>query len=388
MAPDKDIVAYLKKSGASKGEMSALDKIINGSNSFSAELNVSSIAQQKKEEEEKKAAYEKKVASLGEYQVLLSKITGGALPDSGIDYIIDIFPPGTWAKDIESDIPAIDEYYVWDANVLEKMIISIKLNEKGLLIGFPGCGKTTAVKQLAAWRRQPYTRFNGKGGIEPASFLGYAWADFEKVMENGIEKIVQVMKFKEGLMPQAVRLGYLVTIDEVFKLTPDINMALQSLYEKDGFLMLDDKPGTIEDKHVRPDSKFTMFCTDNTAGTGDNMDLFAAGQLQDTSTLDRFGITIRVDYLDPGEEVSMLHRKHPKVDRGDIARAVKLAGLVRRSYEDGDLPVTLSPRGLDTICGVMDLTLTFQAAVNMVFIAKLSEDGHKNLAQEQLSTVV
>lgn len=383
-----DLVDFLKKSGASAGETSALDKIINGSADFTAEVKQQTQADQKAAEEAAKKAYEAKLTSLKPNEKLLSQITGGPLPKSGIDHILITFPDGTFPKEFEVDIPEVDPFYVWDADVLEKMILCIKLQEKGLLVGFPGCGKTTAVKQLAAHRRQPYARFNGKGGIEPASFLGYSWADYEKVMENGQEKIVQVMKFKEGLMPQAVRNGYLVTIDEVFKLTPDINMALQSLYEKGGFLMLDDKPGTIEEKHVKPHPHFTMFCTDNTAGTGDNLELFGASQLQDTSTLDRFGITIRVDYLSVKDETDMLHRQYPGTDRRKVQKAVKFAGLVRRSFQDSEMPVTLSPRGLGTICGIMECNLPLREAINMVFVAKLSEDGHKSLAQEQLRTVM
>lgn len=387
----------LKVLGANTAQASALEKVLGANKGFTnqvaeppkskEDLEAAKAKQMAKLEEEKKAAEEKR-KSLETNQFFLSDMTHGALPSSGIDHILTRYPEGTWDKEHEVNIPEVDPFYVWDAEVLEMMVISLYTGEKALLQGLPGTGKTSAVRQLAAWIRQPFARFNGKGGIEPASFLGYAWAGTQKVVENGVERYVEVMEFKEGLMPQAVRDGYLTVIDEVMKLSPDVQMALQSLYERDGFLMLDDKPGTIADKHVHPRKEFALFVTDNTLGTGDNMDLFASSQMQDTSTLDRLTATIVVNYMEEKSEVDMLKRKFDHMDTKDLSAIVKFANLVRESYRVSDMPVTLSPRGLEAICRFAGCGVSLETAIRMAFGNKLASDSHKQLCREQLNTVM
>lgn len=370
------------KPAVSPGALSALEKAIAHGSDLSASL------------EKKVASLEtpKKVSPAAVHKApegffFLSEMTDGRLPRSGKDHLFPRYPEDHWAEEFRGDIPEVDPFYCWDADVAEALYVALKRNEKALLHGLPGTGKTTAVHQLAAWIRQPYAKFGGKSTIEPSAFLGQSWATHEIVMEAGVEKVVPTMVFKEGLLPPAVRNGYMTTIDEFCKLSPDVQMACQSLYEKGGHLMLDEKPGTIAEKKVHPAPEFRLFVTDNTLGLGDNMHMFAASQVQDTSTLDRFTITIPVNYMNQNAEVEMLSRRYPKLDKLILAKIVKFAGLVRHSYKVSDLPVTLSPRGLCTICEILDEGLSLETATNLAYTNKLSEDTHRQLVSEQLRTV-
>lgn len=315
----------------------------------------------------------------------LSDMTDGRLPRSGKDHLFPRYPEDHWKPEFRHDIPEVDPFYFWDADVAEGLWLAYVMNEKCMLHGFPGTGKTTAVHQLAAWVRQPYAKFGGKGGIEPASFLGQLQAIARiQELKDGTEVMAQEMVWKDGLMPPAVREGYLTTIDEFCKIGPDVQMAMQSLYEKGGHLMLDDKPGTISEKRIDPHPEFRMMVTDNTLGLGDNLHLFASSEMQDTSTLDRFTVVIPVDYMQKSEECALLSRKYPKVNGSDVFKIVTFANMVRESYKVTDLPVTLSQRGLSAMCDIMERGLSLETAVQFTFINKLAEDTHKNLAKEQL----
>lgn len=335
----------------------------------------------KKKEDEKKRLrelkdmeHQKLLDSLTKDQILFSQITGGKLPLSGIDYKIDRYPDNHWDKEYHVDIPEIDDTYVWSPELLEMLILSHKLNKKSLLTGMPGTGKSTAVKQFAAIKRQPYMRFNGKDGVEPSSFLGYPWATKEG------------MEWKDGLLPIGVKEGYLVTIDEVFKLPAGINMAMQNLYEQDGTLLLDDKPGEIKDKLCIPRNEFRMFLTDNAKGTGDNFSKYAATQIADTSTLDRFALTMEVDYLKVDQEVKLLLSKTGGKHKENITKLVKFAGLVRNGYRGDDLAVTLSPRGLFSIVELMMEGIPIAHAIKLCFSNKIADDSETAAIREMLST--
>lgn len=306
----------------------------------------------------------------------LSDLTNGRLPESGIDHTIQAYPEDYFSTDMRGDIPDVMLEYYWDADVLEAIYLAYFLDEKILITGLPGTGKTTGIQQFAAHVQQPYMRFNGKDGIEQSSFLGYPWAT-----SSGME-------WKDGLLPQGCKSGYLVCIDEVFKIPAGIQMAMQNLYEKGGTLMLDDKPGEYHEKLVVPAPEFRLMLTDNVRGTGDNFEKFASTQMQDTSTLDRFGITIEQDYLPPGDEVKMLANMYPTQTNTDINQLVKLAGLVRSGYKSGEIALTLSPRGLMASLYMMsEGGVPLTSAIQLAFTNKLADENEIQAVQQFFSTV-
>ena len=166
-------------------------------------------------------------------------------------------------------------------------------------------------------------------------------------------------------------------------------MALQSLYEKDGFLMLDEKPGTIKDKHIHPRNEFRLVGTDNTKGTGDGIDSYAAGQQQDISSLDRFGITQDVTYMKPTQEIQMLEKRYPSLSKVNIKKAVTFANLVREAFiNQGDLSLTMSPRGLMVVCGLLENKMSLKTALNLAYVNKLGDQSETRVAKKFISNAI
>jgi cobaltochelatase CobS len=324
---------------------------------------------EKPEEVKKKAP-----VKLEENQILLTSITGRRLPGTKIDHVITKPDPSVYPEGYEVDVPAIDPDFRWNPDVLEALWLAYKRNQKLLLTGPPGTGKTTAVEQFCAHLGIPRIRFNGKDGIEGSSFLGYVWATKEG------------MEWKDGMLPQGVRNGYMVLIDEVMKIPAGINMAMQSLYEKDGYLVLDDKPGTPEEKIVRPHPNFRMFMTDNVKGTGDQFDKFSATQIQDTSTLDRYAITQEVPYMKKRDEVQMLKKKFEECDDRVINQLVTFANLVRNGYMQSELSVTLSPRGLQTMLELYEDIPQIGRCIELAYLFKLGEADETDAVKEMIKS--
>lgn len=361
----------------SKEQKSSLEFIMaDDKRGFEVQEDIPKVDQEALEKAKEKAEADLR-ASLTSLQILLTDITNGLKPSSGINHVITRYAEDHWVEEHRENIPKIDPMYEWDPDVLESLWLGKLMNENVLLVGPPGAGKTEATQQFAAWLRQPFAKFNGKDSIEASAFLGYVWATKEG------------MEWKDGLMPMAVANGYLTDIDEIFKIPPGIQMALQSLYEKDGFLMLDEKPGTIKDKHVYPREEFRIIGTDNTKGTGDGIEMYSAGQQQDVSSLDRFGITQNVGYMKQSREVIMLERRYPLVDKVAIKKSVTFANLVREAFlNQGDLSLTMSPRGLMVVCGLLEQKMSLETALSLAYVNKLSDQTEIQTAKKFISNAI
>jgi len=310
---------------------------------------------------------------LEENQILLSSITDGRLPESGTDYVIDVCVPETFASEDLFNVPKVDDEYYWDVEVLEALVLAYQGEERILLKGMPGTGKTTAIQQFSAHIKKPFIRINGKDGIEPSSFWGTPWVTDGE------------MGFELGLVPRALLGKYVLCVDEIFKIPPGIMMTLQSLFEKNGSLVIDDMPGTPAEKTFSSEDCF-ICCSDNTAGVGDNIGQFSSTQLQDTSFLDRIGLTKNVEYLSPTQEVKMLTKRFPE-GGSSIKQLVSLANLIRKAYSKEEIALTLSVRGLTSILGLMERGLKVEKAVELAYINKLADDAERGAAINFLRSV-
>ena len=337
--------------------------------------NLISIGEQERLESIREKLRPPSTPLLTEGQCWLTDMTHGQLPDSGVDYIITCYHWTYFPEQLRKDIPELDIYHEWDPNVLEDIHLSHTMNIKGLLVGFPGSGKSTSYQNYAALIRQPFMKLNGKSGIDASTFLGFLWA-----RAGGTE-------FAEGLLPTAMRLGYLLCIDEVFKIPAEVQMNFQTLYEEDGFLLLDEKPGTLGDKLIKPHPDFRLMATDNAKGTGDNFEKFGATQVQDSSTLDRFGLTTDVPYLPQVKEVNALKRLFDDIDEDVISRFVSTANMVREAYAKSDVSLTLSMRGLKIMCRLHQRGVSELIAFNKAYRAKLGEENEIDVADGFSTTV-
>lgn len=324
-----------------------------------------------------KVAVKKVKAKKGE--VLLSTITGGRLPTSGLDHAVKVHEKKDFASEDLVNIPALNKEYYWDADVLEAIMVAHKLGERALLQGYPGTGKSTAIEQFAHWIKQPFLCINGKDGMEIATFLG---GERLKVDENG----VQVTYFELGLIPRGLEGKYLICIDEVMKIPPGIQMVLQSLYQKDGYLVIDEMPGRPEDRRFSSEGS-PIYLTDNVLGVGDDLSKAAASQFQDTSTLDRIGITVHVPYLPPKQEIKMLQAKC-KVGLADITDLVSMANYMRKGYASDKIALTLSVRGLTCMCNAMEKSgLDIYQAFNLGYANKIGDDRERKFITNTWRTV-
>ena len=182
----------------------------------------------------------------------------------------------------------------------------------------------------------------------------------------------------DGAVTEAVRYGAVFAWDEWDVTPPEISMGLQWLLEEDSKLFLKEMPGAAVDKFIEPHKDFRLVALGNTQGQGDDTGSHAGTNVQNTATLDRFGTTIRIGYLPEKIEIGMLTAKVGKgLEEKVIGNLVKLAGLVRQGYQQGQLSLTLSPRSLISICRKMQYNLSLEDSLDLVYANKLTSMQQK-----------
>src|SRR3990167_572307 len=176
---------------------------------------------------------------------------------------------------------------------LEAIFYAVSQNKPCLLVGETGTGKTSLVRYLASITNQAYRRVNLNGQTNTDDLIG-KW-----VVKEGS------MVWVDGVLVEAMKMGYWLVLDELNSALPEVLFLLQSLLDDDKFIVLSEKNGEI----IRPHSNFRLFATMNPAGnyTGTN-DLNRA-------LLSRFPVVVKYDYiaLKLETDILALHNSKAKI---------------------------------------------------------------------------
>jgi cobaltochelatase CobS len=230
-------------------------------------------------------------------------------------------------------IPKTDDKYVVQKEECARIVAAIMDNEKILVTGPTGSGKSSLIKYVCSLLGAPFIRINMSADAESSVLFG------QLVVREG------ATVWEDGPITEAVRYGGVVLIDEWELMPPEISMGLQNLLEDDGYLFLKEKPGSAADKTFVPHKNFRLICAGNTVGQGDESGGFSGTMVQNSATLDRFTTTVCLDYLSKPHEMSIIRGK-TKVSKPTAENMIKLASLIRSAYNQQQINLTMSPRTL------------------------------------------
>ena len=236
------------------------------------------------------------------------------------------------------DVPIPDPTWVPDHKALPDEIAGIMYGHNTMVVGPPGTGKTKDQREICARVGLPYYRVNGMEGMEPADLFGQVH------LRSGATVWV------DGPIMRAARHGGLLTIDEPFKMPAGTLMGMQWLTETreaGRAVMLYGHPDPKEVK-VNGHEELRIVLCDNARGTGDNMDIYAATNIQDASFVNRMQYKVRKDYMEPEIEARAIMTKYPWIQQPLADRMVKVANLMRKAWKQGSIEVPFSFRELET----------------------------------------
>jgi cobaltochelatase CobS len=227
-------------------------------------------------------------------------------------------------------LPAVDDRYVFNIDLLKKAIIGLELGYNVLFWGYHGTGKTTILEQACARTKRPVVRVQHTINMQESDVLGQ-WT-----VRNG------ATEFQLGPLPMAMLNGWTYLADEYDFAMPSVTSVYQPVLEHKPLLIKEAPPHF---RYITPHPQFRFLATGNTNGTGDETGLYQGTLIQNAANYSRFEITAEVEYMDAKTEENILISRCD-IDRATAGKIVKFANEVRKYFKDGKINTTISPREL------------------------------------------
>jgi cobaltochelatase CobS len=269
-------------------------------------------------------------------------------------------------------IPTLDANYLFDAKTTSAILAGFAFNQRVLIQGMHGTGKSTHIEQIAARLNWPCLRINFDSQITRMDLVG---KDVIRLKDGK-----QITEFKEGIIPYALRNGVALVLDEYDAIKTDVSFVIQRLLEEEGkFALLE------ENEIITPHKNFRLFATSNTLGAGDDLGIYHGTNLINQAQMDRWNIVASLNYLPEEQELEILLKKLPilnsKAHQNTAKMMVKLANLSREAFRNGDISTLISLRTLISWGRNIEIFKSVKTAFTLSFQGKVIDDEKMVIAE-------
>lgn len=252
------------------------------------------------------------------------------------------------------------QFYIPAGDTLERIAWAVSQNLPVLLVGETGVGKTLSVRHLAHMTHNGFRRVNLNGMTTVDEFVG-------KLMINE-----RGTYWANGILIEAMEAGDWLLIDEINACLPEIAFCLHSLLDDDRMIVLSEYDGRI----VRPHPSFRLLASMNPHEDR----RYGGTKPLNEALLDRFPLTVRMEYLPLDVEVEVVIRQSGNEDHALVERMVRVAHDVREAMRNEKVFCTFSTRRLIDWARMASIFDPMEAAASTVyskvnpFDAKVIED--------------
>jgi len=232
----------------------------------------------------------------------------------------------------ESLIPPTDLTYVpFGVHKDIEKIIKSKIFYPSYIYGPTGNGKSTTVEQICAKQNRPIIRINLNSMTDEDQLIG------TKTLTDGNVEVI------EGPVVRAMRMGYVLLLDEIDAGNANTLLCLQPILEGKPFYF------KLKNEMIIPAPGFNIFATANTKGKGSEDGRYIGTNILNEAFLERFAVTMIQDYPSQSVELKIVTNVMNQFDCLDTDFAndlVRWADTIRKTFDDGGVDENITTRRL------------------------------------------
>lgn len=223
-----------------------------------------------------------------------------------------------------------------EREALDALALAMEDDENVLIVGPPGVGKSSLLKELAAITNTPVRRLPFRGDMRVSDLIG------AKSLSVDAATGQSVTIYEPGVLPDAAGRGHWFLVDEIDAGPAEVMFTLFPVLEANRSLVLTADRGGQE---VTFDPRFRFVGTANTLGWGDESGMYAGTAPMNEALLDRFHTVIALDYPDRASEVRRLVQV-ASVESAVAEKMVAVAWKIREAQMRDTTATSFSPRRL------------------------------------------
>jgi hypothetical protein len=298
----------------------------------------------------------------------------GLLPEPAQAAPVDQIPAtAAQMQSITSDertFATVDPTFVpWGSFKDVTKIIKSEMFYPTYVSGLSGNGKTFMIEQACAKIGKEFIRVQINPETDEDDLLG------------GFRLINGETVFAKGPVLKAMESGAILLLDEIDRATNKI-MCLQGILE--GKPVLVKKTGET----ITPKKGFNVFATANTKGKGSDDGRFTAASILDDAFLERFTISVDMQFPGLAIEKKILQKHMDKFDVQDtefVTKLVTWADIIRKTFYDDGVDELISTRRL---CHIVQTFSIFNDKMKSIDLCTSRFDEDTKIAFLDLYTKV
>ena len=232
----------------------------------------------------------------------------------------------------ESLIPPTDLTYVpFGIHKDVEKVIKSKIFYPTYIYGPTGNGKSTTVEQICSKQNRPIIRINLNSMTDEDQLIG------TKTLTDGNVEVI------EGPIVRAMRMGYVLLLDEIDAGNANTLLCLQPILEGKPFYF------KLKNEMIIPAAGFNIFATANTKGKGSEDGRYMFTNVLNEAFLERFPNTFEQEWAPATTEKKIVAKELESVGKEDKDFADKLvtwATVIRSTFDEGGCDEVISTRRL------------------------------------------